>query len=209
MLCTLLEQHTRRKRLILWQVLFAASIKRCMNTEKTQSDLSEQDFVALLVKHEPALRAFARALLPEWDLVDEALQDASVTIWKKRELLNDSDGFLPWARAIVRFKCMQQLGKLRMRRTTLSDEMLDALAERGQNRPADLIAARGRAMSLCLRQFSMEHRELLLVPHTDGCSVTGLAEQRRKSANALYKLLGRLRSQLKECIARRITVEAS
>ncbi|MEM7475879.1 MAG: sigma factor [Planctomycetota bacterium] len=180
-----------------------------MNTEKTQTDLSEQDFVALLVKHEPALRAFARALLAEWDLVDEALQEASVTIWQKREQLRNSDGFLPWARAIVRFKCMRQLEKLRSRRPAFSEELLDALAERGEEQAADLITARGKALHLCLNQFSAEHRELLLAPHTDACSVKGLAKQRNKSANALYKLLGRLRLQLSDCIGRRMTVETS
>ena len=45
------------------------------------SDLSETEFLALLVKLEQGLRAFARVLVPDWDLVDESLQEASVTMW--------------------------------------------------------------------------------------------------------------------------------
>ncbi|MEM1067799.1 MAG: sigma-70 family RNA polymerase sigma factor [Planctomycetota bacterium] len=180
-----------------------------MNTDQNRFDLSELEFVALLVKHEPSLRAFARALVQDWDLVDEALQDASITIWAKRDQLQSQEGFLPWARTILRFKCMRQLERLRSRRPALSDQMLEALAVREDERPADLITARRKALRVCLSQFSSEHRELLLAPHSPTYSVVELAEQRQKTTNALYKRLARLRSQLSECIGRRIATEAS
>lgn len=59
--------------------------------------LSEGEFMRLFVKHEPALKAFARSLLPDWTAVDDALQEASVTMWEKLGQLRDADGFLPWA----------------------------------------------------------------------------------------------------------------
>lgn len=52
-----------------------------MNDSEPPSDLSETEFLALLVKLEQGLRAFARVLVPDWDLVDESLQEASVTMW--------------------------------------------------------------------------------------------------------------------------------
>ena len=90
--------------------------------EKQESDfeLTEPGFLTLLVKHEPALRAYARSLVPDWDLVDEALQEASVTMWQKRSQMETADGFVPWARVILRFKCLRQLEKLRSRRPLLS-----------------------------------------------------------------------------------------
>jgi RNA polymerase sigma-70 factor (ECF subfamily) len=178
-----------------------------MDDGTPQFELSDPDFVALLVKYEPALRAFARSLVPDWDLVDEALQEASVTMWQKRGQLESADGFVPWARVILRFKCLRQLEKLRSQRPLLSDEMLETLAERGENRSVEDATARGRALHACLRQFSAEHRELLLAPHSSTYSVVKLAERRSKSPNALYKLLGRLREQLVECIRLRIAAE--
>lgn len=179
-----------------------------MNDQKAQLEVPEADFVALLVKHEPALRAFARVLVPDWDLVDEALQEASVTMWGKREQLESQDGFLPWARAILRFKCLRQLEKLRSRRPLLSDEMLEVLAERSQGRSEELFTSRGRALHACLNQFSSAHRELLLAPHSPTLTIANLAERTEKSANSLYKLLGRLREKLVECIRLRIAAEA-
>ena len=75
-----------------------------MNDETSQFELTESAFLSLFVKHEPALRAYACGLVPDWDLVDEALQEASVTIWQKRGQLESADGFEPWARLILRYK---------------------------------------------------------------------------------------------------------
>jgi RNA polymerase sigma-70 factor, ECF subfamily len=175
-----------------------------MNDESRKFELKEDDFVALLVKFEPALRGYARSLVPDWDLVDEALQEASVTMWQKRSQLEAADGFMPWARVILRFKCLRQVEKLRSRQPLLSDEMLTTLAERFENRSLEDATARGKALNLCLGQFSAEHRELLLAPHSATTSVVDLAERRRKTPNTLYKLLARLREQLTECIRLRI-----
>jgi RNA polymerase sigma-70 factor (ECF subfamily) len=178
-----------------------------MDDQDSQFELTEPDFLALLVKHEPALRAYARCLVPDWDLVDEALQEASVTMWRKRKQLEDADGFVPWAGVILRFKCLRQLEKLRARRPLLSDEMLEILAERGVNRSVREATTRERALHTCLGQFSAEHRELLLAPHRSTTSVVELAGRRGKSPNSLYKLLARLREQLTECIQLRIAAE--
>ena len=175
-----------------------------MNDQTPQFELTESAFLSLFVKHEPALRAYARVLVPDWDLVDEALQEASVTMWQKRGQLESADGFVPWARVILRFKCLRQVEKLRSQRPLLSDEMLARLAERGENRSTEDATARGKAMQLCLNQFPAEHSELLLAPHRADFSLVELAERRKKSPNALYKLLARLREQLTECIRLRL-----
>lgn len=178
-----------------------------MNEVAAQYELSETEFLALLVKHEPALRAYARVLVPDWDLVDEALQEASVTMWQKRGQLAGVDGFVPWAKVILRFKCLQQLERLRRRQPLLSDAMLETLAERGASRSVLEATRRGKALHECLNQFSAEHRELLLAPHSSTDTVVQLAERRKKSPNALYKLLGRLREQLVECVRQRMAAE--
>ena len=161
----------------------------------------------MLVRHEPALRAYGRSLVPDWDLVDEAVQEASVTLWQKRDQLQSEDGFLPWAKVVLRFKCLRQLEKLRSRRPLLSDEMLETLADRGLSRSTEDLTARGKALHHCLRRFSADQQELLLAPHRNDCTVSDLAQDRKQSTNSLYKLLGRLRQKLTECISMRLATE--
>ena len=109
---------------------------------------------------------------------------------------------------ILRFKCLKQLEKLRQRRPLLSDEMLATLTERDMSRTALEVTQRGIALHACLNQFAAEHRELLLAPHRSTGSVVEIAQRQQKSPNALYKLLGRLREQLLDCIRRRLAMEA-
>lgn len=169
--------------------------------------LSEQEFSCLFVKHEPVLRAFARRMVPDWQLVDEAIQEASITMWQKRSQLESDDGFLPWAKVVVRFKCFRQLEKLRSRRTVLSFATVELLVDNESQQPLSAMHDRAPALRACLQQFSREHQELLFTPHKSTESIAELAVRRNKTANALYKLLARLRAQLASCIELRIATE--
>jgi len=140
-------------------------------------------------------------------MVDEAIQEASITMWQKRGQLENADGFVPWARTVLRFKCLRQLEKLRSRRAVLSTEMVEMLADRTLKQPAAGTNIRGNALQTCLSQFSAEHRDLLLAAHSTTASIVDLANRREKTPNALYKLLARLRQQLTECIEMRIASE--
>ena len=180
-------------------------------TDPNQSSnrLSEGEFMRLFVKHEPALRAFARSILPDWNSVDDALQEASVTMWEKLGQLRDESGFLPWAKVILRFKCLSAIGAVRRDRHVLSDEVLNLIADEAEAMDAEEFAAIRGALTACLTQFSEPHQELLLAPYAGDGRVKQLAEQGRKSVNALYKLLGRLREKLANCIRGQLELEAS
>ena len=163
----------------------------------------------LFVKHEPALRAFARSILPDWTSVDDALQEASVTMWEKLGQLRDEHGFLPWAKVILRFKCLSLIAALRRDRHVLSNDVLELLADDAQAMSAEDVIHVRSALTSCLMQFSETHQELLLAPYAGDGRVKQLADQGRKTVNALYKLLGRLREKLAACIHGQMEPEVS
>lgn len=162
---------------------------------------NEGDFMRLLMLNEPALRAFARTMLPDWSLVDEAIQEASVTLWQKFGQLDCEAGFLPWAKVIVRFKCLSLIGTLRRDRLVFSDRVLELLADEAESLDANHQAAAMKALRRCLDKFSDPHQQLLLAPFATDGGVKTMAAQAGKSPNALYKLLGRLRCKLATCVA--------
>ena len=167
------------------------------------------DFIRLLMRNEPALRAYARTLLPNWQSVDEVLQDASVTLWEKFPQLRDENGFLPWAKTVVRFKALSAIDRLRRDRHVFSNHVLELLAEEAEAFQVEERERSLEALRSCLESFSTTHQELLLAPYFGEGRVTTLAEQAGKSANALYKLLGRLREKLHACIQTRLREEAT
>ena len=73
--------------------------------------LKEADFLRLFLRYESAFRAFTRSLLPNWANVDDVLQEASIVMWEKLDQLDSEDGFFPWGKTIIRFKCMNLMQK--------------------------------------------------------------------------------------------------
>lgn len=177
------------------------------NIHDDPSGISESEFLRLFVRHEAVLRAFARSILPDWTFVDDALQEASVTMWEKLGQLEDQDGFLPWAKVILRFKCLSAISKARRDRVLMSNEVLELLADEAETMTIEHHSIVRQALRICLSQFSESQQELLLAPYAGDGKVKTLAGQCGKSVNAFYKLLGRLRDKLGECIRGRMQRE--
>ena len=168
---------------------------------------NEADFLRLFVKHEEALRAFARVLLPSWEAVDEVMQEASVVMWKKLGQLESADGFLPWAKVIVRFVALRLRREHARDRHVFGDEVLELLAREAAEVPEAQWERERAALRACLAELAPHHRELVLAPYASEGRVTRLAEETGRSVNSLYKLLGRLREKLLLCVETRLAKE--
>ena len=175
-----------------------------MSHSEPKFKLNDSSFLRLFVKHEPSLRAYARSIVPDWHLVDEAMQESSVVMWQKRDQLQDESGFAPWAKVILRFKCLKQIEKLRFERPLLSDSMIATLSSRSEEKTAVVEAERASAFQKCFSQLSPEHQKLLLAPHTQQLSVKTIAEKKNRTVNSLYKAMGRIRKKLTSCIRQRL-----
>ena len=152
-------------------------------------------------RHEADLRAYGRSLLPNWDALDDTLQEASIVMWQKVDQLQSLNEFLPWAKVILRFQALKTRRKYARDRHVFSDALFDMLAEEGlAQRPEDLAAARQLALRTCLGKLSAPNRELLLAPYLADQAVVEIAERSGRSVNSLYKLLGRLRIKLRRCV---------
>lgn len=157
-------------------------------------------FLRLFVQHEQALRAYARVMVPTWDAVDEVLQEASVVMWRKLDLLDSPDNFLPWAKVIVRFEALRARRNFARDRLVFSEELLSMLADEAAETEEEVLAREKAALERCFKRLTPAHRELVLAPYAGCGRVKELAEQTGRSVNSLYKLLGRLRAKLQGCI---------
>jgi len=175
-----------------------------MPDNQDKSTLMEADFMRLLLQHENALRAFARSLLPDWDAVDDVLQDASVIMWQKLGQLEDENGFLPWGKVIVRFHCYRFLEQKKRKGAVFSNELVAILADEAEQISEAEHSKRRHALESCLGKLSSPERELVLAPYLHHGRIKELAERGGTSANALYKKLARLRQRLRICVSKRL-----
>jgi len=161
--------------------------------------LNDSMFLREFVKHESVLRAYARALLPDWNAVDEAIQEASVVMWRKIDQLKSENDFLPWAKTVLRFEALKVRRKFARDRHVFNDELVQVLAHEELEEETPF-AFMQEALGGCLDKMSPSNRELVMAPyHADG-AVTDIAEQSGRTVNSLYKLLGRIRLKLRQCI---------
>lgn len=164
----------------------------------------DERLMKLFLRNESVLRAYARTMLPDMDSVDDVLQDAYLTMYEKFAQLRDDNGFLPWGKVIVRFKCLSLATKLRKTRPILGDEVLRSLAEVAEDtRPDELVDLRS-AFDQCFSEFESVQRELLLAPYSGAGRVKQLAEEAGRSASSVYMMLVRLREKLGKCVRVRL-----
>lgn len=166
----------------------------------SKKDLSHESFLRLLLQYEDDLRAYARALMPTWEAVDDVLQESSIVMWRKLDQLQDKSEFLPWAKVIVRFEVLRSRQKVARDRLCFSEKTIELLAADDFATDAEVIAQERHALSRCLEKFDPAQRELILLPYRSHGAVSDLANKTNRTANSLYKKAGRLRAKLAQCI---------
>ncbi|MEM9157951.1 MAG: sigma-70 family RNA polymerase sigma factor [Verrucomicrobiota bacterium] len=165
---------------------------------------SDSDFVRLLAKHEPEIRAYIRASLPSPHDVAEVMQNVSVVAWRKfSELENPQRDFARWTCVIARFEIMKFRRGLARDRFVLDDDLVEQLCEEGLSE-SDLRAKRIEQLETCLRKLPRERREFVMEAYAPGASIKEMAEKRGKKPDALYQLLKRIRRELENCVDRQL-----
>jgi RNA polymerase sigma-70 factor (ECF subfamily) len=167
--------------------------------------MDEGRFLSLFLKHERELASIARAFLPDWNAVDDVLQEASLVMWRKIHQLESDDEFLPWSKVILRFEILKARRRHARQNWVLSEELISKLMDESAEDEAEMRQAQQSAIQHCLQSFSEDHQKLLLAPHTSRGGVLALAEAGGHSANSLYKRIGRLRVKLHDCVVQRLS----
>ena len=174
---------------------------------RTPSKLDKHEqFIALLSRHEPVIRAAIRASLIKQHDVDEVMQRVSIAAWRKFDDLSDPSGFPKWACMIARYEILKfRRGKARDR-LQLDDELVGKLAVES----AETVSMRSRRIAYleqCLEELPDDRRKLVLQAYQPGVSTKGLAENSGKKADAVYQLLRRIRMALMLCVENKLKAE--
>ena len=166
-------------------------------------------FPRLWAKHDPSLRVFVRASLPDSHDLSEVMQNVSVIAWRKFSDLEDAEtGFGPWVSVIARYEI------LKFRRSKARDRLVldEDVAEKLLDEPSDNFSTRSEwllCLSTCLKKLKKDHQSLLQEAYASDMSIKKLAEQRRKKPNAIYQTLSRLRSVLADCIEKEMSTKGA
>jgi RNA polymerase sigma-70 factor (ECF subfamily) len=158
------------------------------------------------MRHDRAIRAFLRGLLPTSADVDEVMQEVSVVAWRKFDQLDDPENFQRWVCVIARYEVLMYRRKKARDRFVLGDDIEELMVNEGMEE----LSLRGRqldALEDCLNKLPTERRRLVLNAYATEEPLKTIAERIGKSPEALYKLLSRLRRRLLACVERTLAAE--
>ena len=162
---------------------------------------SSEDFLRLHAKHEPQIRAFVRAGVQNNESVAEVMQEASIVAWQKfSDLKNPDSDFGKWMCVIARYEILKH------RQTKARDRMIlnQSLVEKITDEALDDSNIRERYLATldhCLGKLSRANSNLLLSAYNPSQSIKTIAKSLKKTPDALYQKLRRLRLKLTECMS--------
>ena len=166
----------------------------------------------LLLEHRVMLGGFLFMLCEDWDAADETLQETAGFVCARWRDFQPGTDFRAWARAIARNLLKETLRKRsRARRDAERARIASLDAASGpvgeaEWEQASVYSPQERdALAHCLERLPGDVRRIVGWRYADRWSCQRIAEQLRRSLEAVYKVLSRVRLQLRQCIEKRVS----
>ncbi|MBS0263085.1 MAG: sigma-70 family RNA polymerase sigma factor [Planctomycetes bacterium] len=177
-----------------------------MNSNRSDRPSDEESqalFLRLFLSSERELFRYVAALVPNLADAEEVVQQTAVTLWKKFDQFDRGKPFTPWACGFA-INIVKQWAASRKRWQSLLQPGLaeELTSRRAQLRPQfdNLL----RHLDHCLEQLPAAERDLVEAYYFRRQSVDAIAAESRRSVDAVYKTLQRIRSMLRQCIDRSV-----
>jgi RNA polymerase sigma-70 factor (ECF subfamily) len=161
-------------------------------------------FVQLFSVHQRSVHAYISTLVPGAADADDIMQETSLALWQKFQEFDPQRDFFRWACGVA------FITVLRFRRRTAKDklwfneEVLQLISTEFLERK-DSRELRREALRECLKKLDSRERQYINARYSMGSSVEAVAQELGRPANAVYRMLARIRDKLFECITRTVS----
>jgi len=143
------------------------------------------------------------------EMAEDVYQETAVVVCNKAHQFRPDGNLRAWILEIARRTALDMLRK-HSRNSVLSAEALDALAaDEDAQAAAEAPFCKQRALDACMGQLSDKARTLLRRRYAEDTPCEAMAKKDKRPLNTIYVALSRIRTQLRECIERRMASEAT
>ena len=165
---------------------------------------NQEDFLQLFALHERSLRAFVSSLLPNWEGVDEVMQETSLVMWRKFDQFDPhrpGSKFIDWAFMIARYEVLRYRRKRATDRLVFSEDVHELITDEAAEIASEYQPTqRLKALRFCLAKLEPTQVKLIETAYADGVSIKDVASKVGRTPTGLYKALARIRRNLRRCI---------
>ena len=171
-----------------------------MDDSETKRDRILREAFACRVE----LMAYARAVLGNHALAEDAVQEAMLVVVRKYDQFQEGTSMLAWCRAIVRLEVLRMKQQWQRERTLtdrLLDDAIDAAFDEFQTaQRRDDANAWQKALVRCLKRVPERGRRVLQARFVDELSYQQIGERVGITLEAVRKALFRLKKQVRLCV---------
>lgn len=157
------------------------------------------EFVSLLGQTERQLFIYLKSRMPCSSDADDLLQETNVILWREFDSFKQGTNFTAWAYRIAENQVRAARKRQQRDRLVFSESFLDAISKE-LTAESERLERRSVALGDCVQRLPPHHRELIERRYQSGDAVDRLAEHLRKSPDAVYRILSRIRHTLHDCV---------
>jgi len=163
----------------------------------------DEEFVRLLSGVQRKLFLFVFTLVPNVVEAEEIVQSTSVVLWQKFSQFRKGEDFLRWACGVARNEVLKHRARASRQEATFSNEFMEQLAE--TTVPLmEAVDERRQALQRCLEELQPHHRRLLAQRYQEGISTEEIAKNQGKTADAVRRMLHRIRLAIYDCVQKKL-----
>jgi RNA polymerase sigma-70 factor (ECF subfamily) len=167
------------------------------------NDGPHQEVLQLFVHHQPRIKGFILALLPDFAAAEDVLQETFLVVQRKASEFQPGTHFLAWVFRIARFQVMKAQQTHHRQVERFSDAVLESLAECAPLEPWE--DDRLPLLNGCIEKLAPQARRILEMFYQDEHRPQEIARRIGWAAAAVSVALSRSRRTLRECINQKLS----
>lgn len=167
---------------------------------------SQGEFLRVFLANEREILRYVCAIVPSLTDAQEIVQQTAVVLWEKFGEYDHSRPFAPWACRFALNVARQWMDRRQRWKSLLDGGLAEDLVSRREQLRSTFDDRLDR-LDDCLRKLPAGHRELVEQYYFFETDALSLAEQAKRTVDAVYKSLQRIRRRLRDCIERSLKQE--
>jgi RNA polymerase sigma-70 factor (ECF subfamily) len=140
---------------------------------------------------------------------EDLFQETVVQLWKKFDEFDPEGDFGRWATRFAHYTVLNFIRVNSRRRTFFSKELLEQFAKVHQREDTESYMTRTEALNHCFERLPKADQQLVESCYTGGRTMKEVAGEKRRTVNAIYQAMSRIRRALLLCIEKTIARSAA
>ena len=164
------------------------------------------EFVRLLAQNQRRLFVYVHTLVMNHTDAEEVLQNTNLVLWREFGTFETGTNFAAWACRVAFNQVMAWRKKRQRDRLQFSDDFLTAIATETHD-ASDALEEQTKALAGCLAKLPNDQRELIRLRYSEEGTIEAVANRVKRTVEATYRALSRIRHTLHECVTRTLAQE--